>query len=120
MATRNKTYLNPTARPARTIQVHQPTPKDKRYATNQWRNYSKRFRGTNPVCGMCGLLYPAHEMQTDHIIPLHLGGAFWDKRNHQTLCGQCHAVKTRKEANGIAINEFTFNDQGDKIPAWSL
>jgi len=120
MPTRNKTYLNPEAKPTRTIQVHQPAPKDKRYATNQWRQFSKRFRATNPMCGMCGLLFLADQLQTDHIIPIHLGGAFFDRRNVMPLCLQCHAVKTRKEAGGIAVNEFTFNEQGDKIPAWSL
>ncbi len=117
MAWRSKTWLTPIKK-VTTLKLTAPKEHDKRYATNEWRNYSKRHRGLNPRCAMCQQLYPIHLLQTDHVIPVHLGGSFWDKRNHQTLCQPCHGKKTRKEVM-MATNEFVFNDKGEKIPAWT-
>lgn len=37
------------------------------------------------------------EFQTDHIIPVHKGGAGIDPANLQVLCLPCHQVKTKKD-----------------------
>ena len=118
MAQRNRIYLQ-TQRTVKALKVEAEKPKDKRYAMNQWKNYTKRFRSTHPECAMCKRLFPAGELQCDHVIPVHLGGAFWSSVNHQALCRQCHAVKTRKEAGGQAMHEWKLNDNNEKIPAWT-
>lgn len=119
MAQRTKIWLR-TSLATKSVKVQLDKPKDKRYAMNQWKNYSKRFRATHPECAMCNILYPAEELQCDHVIPIHLGGSFWSAVNHQTLCRLCHAVKTRKEAGGQPMHEWKLNDNGEKIPAWTL
>lgn len=119
MPTRSKTYLT-TTRKVTSVKTQADAPKDKRYAMNQWKNYTKRFRATHPECYLCKRLYPAEELQCDHIIAVFLGGAFWDSRNHGPLCRQCHGYKTRKEAGGQSMYEYKLNDNGEKIPAWTL
>jgi 5-methylcytosine-specific restriction endonuclease McrA len=118
MATRSKVYLNPVKR-VPTLKVEREVkPKDKRYSLEEWRRYSKRFRQTNPTCAMCGRLFNYLDLNTDHIISTSLGGSFFDRRNHQSLCLPCHGEKTRQEFRGVTV-EFIFNDRGEKIPAWT-
>lgn len=38
--------------------------------------------------------------QTDHIIPIHLGGRGIDPRNLQVLCVPCHKDKTKEDLSG--------------------
>lgn len=47
------------------------------------------------TCASCGRVHLSH--QVDHVTPLHKGGSN-DDSNLQTLCVQCHQVKTSKEA----------------------
>ena len=52
-------------------------------------------------CAKCGR---SGRMEVDHIKPLHLGGAWYDLANLQTLCGGpggCHAAKTKGEFRKI-------------------
>ena len=119
MATRSKISLSPVARPQRTLRMPEERNKDKRYSTAQWRGYSKRLRGTNPVCYLCGRLYQAHELSVDHVIPISMGGSFWDKDNHRSVCQQCHSIKTRKESTGVPMHDWTLNDQGERVPVWT-
>jgi 5-methylcytosine-specific restriction endonuclease McrA len=39
--------------------------------------------------------------QDDHIIPVALGGDWFDLRNHQTLCCSCHHAKTKIDTRTI-------------------
>ena len=65
------------------------------YRTEQWkavRFQAKRRDGWKCVqCGARGRL------EADHIVPLRKGGAAFDLDNLQSLCGGCHARKTRLE-----------------------
>ena len=35
----------------------------------------------------------------DHIIPVRLGGSFWDDGNYQALCIKCHNAKSGRESS---------------------
>lgn len=78
--------------------------------TNSWIRYAQRWRLRFPFCGQRadGNFHGAYSAcvragrrrlgeLVDHIHPVAAGGDFWDPRNHQTLCRECHALKTRIE-----------------------
>jgi len=44
--------------------------------------------------------------EVDHIKAVALGGAMWDENNLQTLCKECHKLKTRKDRKKISINNL--------------
>jgi 5-methylcytosine-specific restriction protein A len=70
------------------------------YSCSAWiklRNYKRLL---NPICESCeklGLIIPFNTI--DHIIPITEGGPALDLANLQTLCKQCHAIKTGKETS---------------------
>ena len=48
----------------------------------------------HPVCAHC---HDAPSIEADHITPIAFGGSN-DETNGQGLCGPCHDVKTKREA----------------------
>jgi 5-methylcytosine-specific restriction protein A len=70
------------------------------YSCSAWiklRNYKRLL---NPICESCeslGLIIPYHTI--DHIKPISEGGEALSLDNLQTLCKQCHAIKTVKETS---------------------
>lgn len=69
------------------------------YSSRAWRNASEAYRRENPLCAEClrrGEVVAGECV--DHIIP-HDGDLdlFWDRDNWQTLCNDCHGVKTQAE-----------------------
>lgn len=63
---------------------------------NKWRVASKQFREKHPLCVHCqakGVIRIGDCV--DHIRP-HRGdkSLFWDVMNWQTLCNECHTIKT--------------------------
>ncbi|MDT0594550.1 HNH endonuclease [Glaciecola petra] len=83
---------------------HNQRPKDKRLPAHYkgydhtWRRYRKRYLRANPLCVRCKD-YDIINLATvvDHIEPVN--GAndplFYVEDNHQPLCRDCHAWKTR-------------------------
>lgn len=62
-----------------------------------WRR-QKHYRQVNLTCANCGCVGP---LETDHVVPLHRGGKDeWS--NLQSLCKECHAAKTAREAGDRA------------------
>lgn len=62
-----------------------------------WRR-QKHYRQVNLTCANCGCVGP---LETDHVVPLHRGGKDeWS--NLQSLCKDCHAAKTAREAGDRA------------------
>lgn len=49
------------------------------------------------TCQRCGCV--SVNLEVDHIIPLHLGGADSDE-NRQSLCHECHEIKSAEEEKG--------------------
>ena len=69
------------------------------YDTSRWKKMRKTFLTEHPFCEECkkaGRLKAATVV--DHIMP-HKGDEqlFWNQRNWQALCKQCHDTKTAKE-----------------------
>jgi len=67
----------------------------------RWQDYREIYLRHNPLCALC-LKGGKHKEASivDHIMP-HRGdmSLFWDADNHQSLCVQCHNIKTRQEIN---------------------
>ncbi len=71
--------------------------------TYKWQKASKAFLARHPLCVMCeakGIVRAAQVV--DHIKP-HKGNQqlFWDRKNWQALCKQCHDRKTFYEDGGF-------------------
>ncbi len=71
-------------------------PLDKFYSSQRWQRLRNWFFSQHPVCIKCGQLGQI----VDHILPRRDGGADLDPDNLQTLCRQCHAIKTHSETAG--------------------
>ncbi|MBG8552344.1 HNH endonuclease signature motif containing protein [Hymenobacter guriensis] len=68
------------------------------YSTARWQKARKLHLSTEPCCRECtkrGRTVVATVV--DHILPVRLGGGFWDTRNYQSLCKPCHARKSQSE-----------------------
>lgn len=50
----------------------------------------------NYTCRKCGRV--SVDLEVDHIVPLHLGGQESDE-NRQSLCHECHELKSAEEEN---------------------
>jgi len=59
----------------------------------------------------CAEIYDTSELIADHIIPIAIGGDEWDINNIQTLCKQCNKIKTKADAQNIAIFRKTPSSQ---------
>lgn len=75
----------------------------KRGYDSRWKKYRFIFLQKHPLCVSCkdqGRLTTATVV--DHITP-HKGDMrlFWDPKNHQALCKQCHDRKTASEDDGF-------------------
>lgn len=71
---------------------------EKRVRGRRWMVTRARWLSDHPLCVHCmerGIAKPA--TQLDHIIPLIDGGKD-DDTNYQSLCYDCHSVKTAEEA----------------------
>lgn len=50
------------------------------------------------TCQTCReIIEKDHEMEIDHILPVSLGGDYFDRENLQLLCYECHGKKTRRD-----------------------
>lgn len=56
------------------------------------------FKRDKYTCQDCGRkIEYISDLECDHIIPISLGGAEFDKDNLQTLCSDCHKKKTARD-----------------------
>jgi 5-methylcytosine-specific restriction protein A len=69
----------------------------KLYNTTRWRNLRKEYLEKNDYCQGCG---SKEDLTVDHkISPLGNEELFFNPDNLQTLCKQCHRIKTAQEIN---------------------
>ena len=106
MATRSQTYqqrrksmgFGPKVRHRSPSEDNRKTAHQRGY-TVQWRRYRLVYLYDNPLCVhhlALGKLVSANVV--DHITPHKLDmDLFWDVGNHQSLCKQCHDIKTATE-----------------------
>ncbi|WP_200974450.1 HNH endonuclease [Echinicola sp. 20G] len=69
------------------------------YRGSKWRKVRKQYIEENPICELCAQYDIVSEGEyVDHIIPRRFCKEMeYDKRNLQTLCGDCHNKKTALE-----------------------
>jgi 5-methylcytosine-specific restriction protein A len=70
------------------------------YSCSAWLKLRNYKRLLSPLCEHClilDILTPYHTI--DHIKPISEGGEPLNLDNLQTLCKQCHAIKTGKETS---------------------
>ena len=73
-------------------------------SSTAWKRVRDRYRGRWPLCELCALRGLTVGAQcVDHIIPRDRGGALFDGRNLQSLCLDCHGLKTRVEQGRASI-----------------
>lgn len=66
---------------------------DDRPRGGTWTRTAKLHKAVHYKCAQCGRL---DTLETDHIVPIHQGGSdSWT--NLQSLCHECHALKTSNE-----------------------
>ena len=83
-----------------------PFNRDSRYHTAKWRRFRLRVLQKFPFCVECkkqGLTTASKVC--DHILPVRLGGEFWDENNCQGLCESCHNRKSALEGLNNEYND---------------
>ena len=60
-----------------------------------WTRKAKQHKAIEISCRKCGSIVG---LECDHIVPLHRGGTN-DPGNLQSLCKECHAIKTATECS---------------------
>ena len=68
------------------------------YDLRAWPRVRREQLVREPLCRHCklaGIIKPAHHV--DHIIPINKGGDWFDPENLQSLCAECHSVKTAQD-----------------------
>lgn len=83
------------------------------YSTRRWHRLREAVRKRDAMtCQRCGQF--GGKMEVDHIVPVSLGGEFWDIDGLQLLCRRCHYAKTVAERPQRA----TVTGQDGKIAEW--
>ena len=86
---------------------------NKLYNTKQWKQFRQIQLSKHPICARCqslGKIAPAHHV--DHIIPHKQDRDKWMGNRFQSLCHECHSIKTALEKQGEA-HDYT---RGEIIP----
>ena len=72
--------------------------------TYRWKNLRKRILIRDLyTCQKCNRY--STELEVDHIIPLHLGGAPYEENNLETLCNKCHFEKSQQERKSLFFSK---------------
>ena len=75
-------------------------------STARWQKLRAATLRAEPLCRGCrarGRIMAAVEV--DHIVPVAMGGAKWDRANLQPLCEPCHKEKTGRDQGRIAAEQ---------------
>lgn len=62
-------------------------------STRKWRAFRAERLRVEPRCRWCG----GKATEVDHIRPLSAGGSKWDPGNCQSLCTDCHEIKSGQD-----------------------
>lgn len=69
---------------------------------NSWYFVRKEvLRRDNYRCGICKKRFRKKFLDVDHIIPVRMGGKFFDKPNLRTLCKDCHKLKSKLDSEAL-------------------
>ena len=53
------------------------------------------------TCRICKTRRRKRYLDVDHIIPVQMGGALFDKDNLRTLCKECHKAKSKLDRDAL-------------------
>lgn len=68
------------------------------YDGKRWKDLRRLVIAEEPLCRVClSNGETSATCEIDHMIPLELGGAPYDRTNLQGLCHECHSRKTAGE-----------------------
>lgn len=66
--------------------------------TRAWDRLRNYHAVHEPLCRHCAARGEVKALdEVDHIVPIRVGGAPLDPKNLQSLCHQCHVVKTLED-----------------------
>ena len=71
------------------------------YNTKQWKQFRQIQLSKHPICARCqslGKIAPASHV--DHIFPHKMDQDKWMGNRFQSLCHECHSIKTGLEKQG--------------------
>ena len=69
------------------------------YDSSQWKKLRAIVKEEEPLCRYCLENDLAIDTEVvDHITPINMGGAPYDRANLQGLCRPCHEAKSRQES----------------------
>lgn len=72
------------------------------YDSPRWRRLALECKQEEPLCRNCAASGRVALAEiSDHIVPLRMGGARWDKSNIQSLCRTCDQQKRNRESRGF-------------------
>jgi 5-methylcytosine-specific restriction endonuclease McrA len=54
------------------------------------------------TCSICRKRLRKAQLDVDHIIPVQMGGALFDKANLRTLCKECHNAKSKLDRDALS------------------
>ena len=70
---------------------------------NSWYFVRKDvLRRDNYRCSICEKRFRKAELNVDHIIPIQMGGKFFEKANLRTLCKECHKSKSKLDSEVLS------------------
>ncbi|MBU0615045.1 MAG: HNH endonuclease [Nanoarchaeota archaeon] len=53
-------------------------------------------------CSICNKCFRKAFLDVDHIIPVRMGGKFFEKANLRTLCKECHKAKSKLDSEALS------------------
>lgn len=86
------------------------------YNSGAWRLASKSNLQDNPLCQAChsaGNIKAAN--LTDHAVPINRGGSKFNRKNHLSLCHDCHNRKSGLESHTPILCD-TWTVDGELLP----
>jgi len=88
----------PPWNPKRKAHAGRAKPNQHVYNDHSYRKAVRNHKMRNPNCVMClekGIVTPVQD--TDHILPINMGGSVMNEDNWQSLCKRCHSIKSAGE-----------------------
>ena len=70
---------------------------------NSWFHVRKDvLRRDRYTCSICRKRLRKAQLDVDHIIPIRMGGKYFEKENLRTLCKECHKAKSRLDSEALS------------------
>jgi 5-methylcytosine-specific restriction enzyme A len=91
------------------------------YDLREWKRVRAEHLTREPLCVLClaaGRKTPGHHV--DHITPISQGGEWFDSSNLQSLCHECHSLKTLGDkGHAVRMGASTAGNPIDPAHPWN-